>query len=217
VGKPNLPSKSTQTERRTETHVQTETIMSAGTNTDESLLHKMAGGKMEELEQARRAKKQTRVQASEEIAVQTTPEEGAMVQQLENWKIDSILRGRMSAWIVDNTRLRAASSGLGLRKSPSMHAKDGLNCAPWGAIVEGVIFNEDWLEIMTVNGVRFLPRTIQDKPVIRAYDSKETYDAMLEEAEAARREAEIIEEETLKVLADLNPKGDNQIENGRTG
>lgn len=118
----------------------------------------------------------------------------------DEWKEFNILRGRIDAWLIDNSRLQAASAGLGLRLTPNMMDKDGLTCAPWGSIVEGNPFDDDWIETSTARGARFLPRRVNGHHVVVPCDAKFLYDSMREEALAADREAQILEEECARLL-----------------
>jgi len=66
------------------------------------------------------------------------------------------------AYLVDNSKLKAKSAGLGYRRSPNLDDKDSRSFAKWGSIVQGTPFGSEWVQIEG----RYLPRIVQGIAVI---------------------------------------------------
>lgn len=67
-----------------------------------------------------------------------------------------------AAYLVDNSKLKAKSAGLGYRRSPNMEDKDGRAFAKWGSIVHGMAVGNEWVK---VEG-RYLPRVVSGVSVV---------------------------------------------------
>jgi hypothetical protein len=119
--------------------------------------------------------------------------------------IKDVLRSAADYWIVDNSRLRARTPGLGLRKSTIMKDKDGESFVQWGAVIKARLHDQEWLETRREEGLRYLPRFADNIVVMRPYMAHDIINSMREETAVAEREQQVLKEE-LKQLASKSSK-----------
>lgn len=91
-------------------------------------------------------------------------EHGAIVQKCESsGRHEDLLCDFPSReFIVDNSELKASTNGLAYRLSPLLDDKDGIESAPWGTIVKGILEGDSWLLV----GERYLPMKVKGVSVL---------------------------------------------------